>query len=57
MSEPADDGLLHDRVHIDRSKLIKATPLTLRQKPVEHFAPDTLDDADDWHLEPDELAF
>ena len=34
------------RVHIDRSKLTKATPLTLRA------LPDL-----DWHLEPDELAF
>jgi len=32
------------RVHIDRSRLIKATPLTLRAKPVEHLAPDTIDD-------------
>ncbi len=45
------------RVHIDRSQLVRATPLTPRPKPVEHLAPDTIDDADDWHLEPDELAF
>lgn len=58
-SEPVADP--EARVHIDRSRLTKATPLTLRPKPVEHLAPDTIDDdrerAADWHLEPDEMAF
>ncbi len=31
-------------VRIDRSRLVRATPLTLRPKPVEHLAPDTIDD-------------
>ena len=42
MCEPG--GIRHDRIHADSGRLVKATPLTLRQKPVEHLAPDTIDD-------------